>query len=948
MSNPAPTLAPAARFWQDAGRRATAVHFCILGGEGDGDFVRALAEGLAGKRWEAFHRGDVLAGGDPAAEEQSALERAGCLVVVTREAMEADGRSGALAALEQRKRNPAARVVPVCRGTVDLNLRNYAHLNILHALTAPDPAAGREAGAGEVVRELHRIGGRIGLRLWGEQKVRIGVVAVRAELGEVADRVIAGLGALSQVVRDRVARIDPGDEGAADRLAELDLRVVLLGARHGGGLGVLGDLVGDALDPRGARTVVVVVPYFPDEVPTEWEGEESEVRRIRKRLVGVTPRLGNPAEVPDSAVSGVLDWHRRAFPPDPGASRVLETWEKEWLEHKAGEWRCGDAGGLATLLGKKSDRARWFVNLHADAPWREVKGRPVRGERENFGQRPAEAGGKEESRPAWMDAVLSLPDHPRVAVVGSAGAGKSVLLQHVAWVLARHALGQPAAERGEGEEEHHLDLAALRGRSPVLPVPVLHSARTLAQHLCTAGGGPGRAVGESLVALLCSPDTFGDRADPEAVRQGLARGRYLLLVDSLDEVPDAKGRQAVVTALGALGALGVRVVLTTRPAAHTDVDLPEGFVRADIAPLDDGRIERLVTVWLGVYAPGEEAGPPLAAVRATQADFPTDAENRSPAENPLLLTCMLLVYLDHRRLPDDRAELYYEMTRLLCERRVDAGTEDEKKAGAGSLRESLQAVFRAMQEEGGTRLALAEAGRALHAAGKAKGAREGEDEVDRLAARTGLLRFEGTGSARVVRPWHRSFQEYLAARSIAAEYVNRQEECLEWLSDGRGERGSRLADPSWTGCLRFLVGAFGHVDGEHAVACVKQWLAGALPGDPMEARLLALAAGGVAEYEARHFRTQPVREELRREIADRFKVRGGSWPWEDRLDALEALGRLGDPRLPDPRGVREFGPETGWVRVPGGEYAVGGDGGSTRRSRGVAPERPISGSGCGR
>jgi predicted NACHT family NTPase len=142
-------------------------------------------------------------------------------------------------------------------------------------------------------------------------------------------------------------------------------------------------------------------------------------------------------------------------------------------------------------------------------------------------------------------------------IVGEAGTGKSVLLQHLAWTLA-------GAETGD----HHVDRLGVRGASPIAPIPVLHTASTLIGHL----RGGQRPIREALVALLRSSDTFGDEADARELRAGLDLGRYVFLIDSLDEVPRRADRQALVDALGTLDGPTPRVVLTTRPGAHTDVE----------------------------------------------------------------------------------------------------------------------------------------------------------------------------------------------------------------------------------------------------------------------------------------------------------------------------------------------------------------------------------------
>lgn len=68
----------------------------------------------------------------------------------------------------------------------------------------------------------------------------------------------------------------------------------------------------------------------------------------------------------------------------------------------------------------------------------------------------------------------------------------------------------------------------------------------------------------------------------------------------------------------------------------------------------------------------------------------------------------------------------------------------------------------------------------------------------------------------------------------------------------------------------------------------------------------------VAEY-GELFRDGALRERLRHAVADAFARDGVSWPLRDRLLALEALGRIGDPRLEG----------DWWVEVPGGTFTFG-------------------------
>ena len=652
------------------------VHFCLFADDADRGFAEEVGKGLKGHKWGVFSEAGLQPGDDSGMEADQALMAAACAVVFVRAGMGEAARGDAIGALEHKKRNPLLRVVPVLRGEVPLYQRTYASMTILNPI--------REQSADAVIAALHKLAEGQGWRDWGTQAVSIGLVIADEELQSAGQSLCARLKDMSAVARS-VEMIQPGAATAKERAAAIDLRVVLLRARHRGGLELLRELAVDS-QREGGRTLAFNTPFNYRRLPKEHEAEAKDLKEIGEDLPEIEGDLADPI------VKAILEWHRATFPPDPGGARTLEGWELDYLRQKKDHWRCGDPGALRTLLPEvKAERARWFVLLRAGSPWRSVKGKLRR-------NNPTS---KEEATPAYLDQVLSLAKHPRKVVVGGAGAGKSVLLQHLAWVLTAKALGEPLPD-GEGEPAHALDLPALQGQSPLLPIPILHNASTLAAALRGPRGTSERPIQEALIDLLCAEDTFGHRADPEAVREGLKRGRYLLLFDSLDEVPSTDDRVAIVRALGALRELfptgGPRVVLSTRPTAHTDVQLPAGFESVEISPLDDDRIDRLVQTWLSVH----ETGPSTlqqarAAIASTQADFPTDAEGRSPAENPLLLTCMLLVYLKHRRLPDDRAELYYEMVRLLCESRVVARGDEARDAGAEGQREALQALFYAMQ-----------------------------------------------------------------------------------------------------------------------------------------------------------------------------------------------------------------------------------------------------------
>ncbi len=128
-----------------------------------------------------------------------------------------------------------------------------------------------------------------------------------------------------------------------------------------------------------------------------------------------------------------------------------------------------------------------------------------------------------------------------------------------------------------------------------------------------------------------------------------------------------------------------------------------------------------------------------------------------------------------------------------------------------------------------------------------------------------------------------------------------------------------VADPSWEGVLRFLVGAHGQKGRDRARAHVQRLHdhamgEGGCAQHANTGRLLGLVASGLSEYRE-HFEGHALRQRVPAELVAAFREGGATWPLADRLLALDALGRLGDPRLQ----------EQLWVEIAGATFTMGGD-----------------------
>jgi formylglycine-generating enzyme required for sulfatase activity len=589
-------------------------------------------------------------------------------------------------------------------------------------------------------------------------------------------------------------------------------------------------------------------------------------------------------------------------------------WELDYLRERLVAWEQGRLRALAQrATSQHVDRSKLYVSLQVTAqPWCRVDPQGhliVGGADERAGLHERTGRGSVEEFPSgeggrpFAEQALSHADLPHLVIQGEAGSGKTVLLQQVAYVLA-------LAHLDRDPPQHELDLGGLRAGAPLLRIPVWVEARAIAT--------PAHGLEGTLLEAVSTALRSVHAVDLGQVEAGLRAGRYLVLIDALDEVPTVAGRQHVLQCVSGLTALGwkSRTVLTTRPTAHTGAQLPTGMRVLQLAPLDDERIGQIVARWCGALgATADERSALQAAIGGVRERHAAD----NIVENPLLLSCLLFVYDQDHLLPDSTSELYARMVTILCALRQSLRT--TSPFSADDRREALMLIFHGMQTAGGTERAVAEIAEelrewrsddlpSLHAA---------SGFVDELGNDTALLRFDERCDADgrrtfLARPWHRSFQEYLAACFLATTDSVVQE--TDRLFDARDGRASAVEDPAWEGALTFLVGVLAR---RQARTYVERLVARVLGVEGLtmpqrEGRVLGLAATGMVEY-PNHFQGHPLHKTLPGEIARRFEEHGATWPWRDRVLALEALGRLGDPRLKRER----------WAEIPAGTLVMGGD-----------------------
>lgn len=547
-----------------------------------------------------------------------------------------------------------------------------------------------------------------------------------------------------------------------------------------------------------------------------------------------------------------------------------------------------------------------------------------------------------------LPAIAALSRYPRLVLLGDPGSGKSTLVNFVTLCLAGDWLRQPHANVGRLGDAWTL--------SRVLPIRIIlrdYAARGLPakqglwdflhSELEKVKGHDG-----SLVDSLSVLERYLKREDGA-----------LLLLDGLDEVPDAHHYRARLRAAVEEFALDFpecRIVVTTRPYAYRDPEDPDeprvrlnNFEVRSLAPFNASQVESFIRRW---YTHVGQKDPTLGARNAERyAEQLLEQIKRRPrlaelAENPLLLALMASLHRwrEGGALPQKRQELYERSVELLLDlwqrpkQRFDAqgrlaSKEYDVFTELGIEKDDLRRVlncvaYQAHREQSdlvGTHDIRASvlAGQLYEVADKSKVVDQ-ERIIRYLTDRAGLLIEREQG--RVYTFPHRTFQEYLAA-------------C--YLADDRYKLYERLCedDERWREAM--LLAAAKAVGG--SANAIWDWIATFCPTDqppeePRRAHWYAALRVAQALIETELYQRVPERQKhlmtrLQTWLVALLETDKNPPPAPERAAAGRTLARLGDPRLgvttcpllPEAGAglLTESLPDLVWCRVPAGPFVMG-------------------------
>ncbi|MEM8558734.1 MAG: SUMF1/EgtB/PvdO family nonheme iron enzyme [Bacteroidota bacterium] len=593
-------------------------------------------------------------------------------------------------------------------------------------------------------------------------------------------------------------------------------------------------------------------------------------------------------------------------PPKPNASTVARA-RRRYLERLR---RDCHVLPLAAIGGKVDmDQAvtldKVYVALNTTTRTEPEEDKRQRAQRSLFG----------EPTPS-LTARDAVEAKPHVVLLGDPGAGKSTFVKQ--W-LADYASRALDAEPGTDE-----------------PIPVFVTLRNLIPGLraCDTAGMSRQqrevALSDVLVDHVLATLTDAD-AFTEPMREALADGRVVLVLDGLDEVPHdlrPRVRDAVQAVLRRFNP--GRLIVTCRIRSYSDADERlSGLPSHTLAPFDDEQKQQFARAW---YA-AQHALDRLRAdeVEAKSDDLAEAALGSALAEiasNPMLLTTMAIVHQEEKRLPDQRVALYKRAVDVLLRRWQTYKTgealpddalapflKDERRLRATMERLAYEAHRTGRGNREAAALARMDALRLIEERmGSLDLAEAFLTYVDR---RAGLLTGQGgtTTKPDTFTFPHRTFQEYLAGCHLLSER-------------GIGRTLHALAEEGdyWRVAVQLAAEELFYINkgGQNAVLDLAYGLCPAVLPDTEAGQRRVLWSAAMAVLVGREQVKadtggagggEPYLERLRTHLV---AMLGGALPPVERAEAGRHLAVLGDPR----KAVTTV-EHMDWCLVPAGPFQMG-------------------------
>jgi formylglycine-generating enzyme required for sulfatase activity len=554
--------------------------------------------------------------------------------------------------------------------------------------------------------------------------------------------------------------------------------------------------------------------------------------------------------------------------------------------------------------------------------------------------------GTSQHRSFELDRILQQGQN--LVITGGPGCGKTTVLQHIAYTLCRALVD----ERPELAEEklglkssqairEKLGINNNKEEKISLPLPIyvpLSLYDRYYKELPTGVKAEEKTLAAFISRYLVERQASFDL--PKKIFQTLLRHDHavILLLDGLDEVPGEKERSRVRAAIEDLvkARKNIRVMVTCRSAAYKNrTAIGRGFSQIQVLPLGQPHLSNMVRQG---YAAIHAENPQKRKIDSEnllqsiekleeQRGQRSGDEFEALVDSPLMVRLLLVVHYSERRLPEQRAELYEVAVMNMLY--PDYGMDNQVLEHIGGLVGGSEKKHRDLAQY----IAFQ-----MHSKGEKQGREVSEDELReilnsnpdyaelcedfiRLTRMRGSLMEERFGMYRFI---HLAFQEFLTARYLA-EVLRREEKIVEFFQN------NRIANSWWHEVVLLTIGYLtmnSSVTADNLICHLagldneSATIMNALPWD-IQVTSAGLSWSAVSEW-------PEAPSSLKKAIPDRFlDIFNNDTLFpnpENRIEAGNLLGKLGDPRF---RPDCWFLPDDdllGFVEIPAGDFLMGDDG----------------------
>jgi HEAT repeat protein len=268
-----------------------------------------------------------------------------------------------------------------------------------------------------------------------------------------------------------------------------------------------------------------------------------------------------------------------------------------------------------------------------------------------------------------------LRKYTKIAVLGVPGAGKTTLLQYIALTYARERASDPRL-KNSGILKNRLGTKKWQ-----LPVFIrLSSIASLLSNYDNKDKDPSIL---DIIHRILPPDLQSNNSATKFFIYYLKKGRCILLLDGLDEIPTDKEFHAVVKAINSLciNYPGNQFVITSRIAGWRS-GINTDFETFYVNDLTDSQINTFIDTWYAAVEKNtvigrlQDEGVTDRNARERRAsrqseDLKATLKNnigiRHLANNPMLLSIIAVVHRRLATLPKERSKLYAQCTTILLE-----------------------------------------------------------------------------------------------------------------------------------------------------------------------------------------------------------------------------------------------------------------------------------------